>query len=60
LLDTGGLRDYYRCTVLHHPGQIPNEPSALERIEAELDIRLLPVWLQAWEINEWDLAIVGP
>lgn len=40
--------------------QVSNGPSTLERIEAELDARLLPVWLQAWEIDGWDLGIVGP
>lgn len=37
-----------------------NEPPTLERIEAEIDARLLSVWLQAWEIDSCDLAIVGP
>jgi hypothetical protein len=38
----------------------PGEPSTFERVEVELDARLLAVWLQAWEVDEWDLAIVGP
>jgi hypothetical protein len=31
-----------------------------DRIEAELDARLLPLWLHAWEIQGWDLTAVGP
>jgi hypothetical protein len=38
----------------------PNGCSTLEQIEAELDARLLEVWLQAWEIEGWDLEVVGP
>jgi hypothetical protein len=38
----------------------PQNPSILERVEAELDTRLLPAWLQAWEIEGWDIEVVGP
>jgi hypothetical protein len=38
----------------------PSEPATFARVEAELDARLLAVWLQAWEIDVWDLGILGP
>jgi hypothetical protein len=38
----------------------PDEPSTFGRVEAELDARLLAVWLKAWEIDAWDLEILGP
>lgn len=29
-------------------------------VEVDLDARLLPVWAEAWPVNEWDLETVAP
>ena len=36
------------------------EPSALDLFELDLDVRLLWVWLQAWEVEKWDQEIAAP
>jgi len=35
-------------------------PPGLDSLEVELDARLLSLWLQAWEVEEWDPEVVGP
>ena len=29
-------------------------------LELDLDTRLVSVWLQAWDVEEWDCQILGP
>ena len=36
------------------------EPSALELFELDLDVRLLAVWLQACEVEQWGPEIAAP
>jgi len=36
------------------------EPSALDLLELDLDVRLLALWLQAWEVEQWGTEIVAP
>jgi len=36
------------------------KPTALELLEVDLDARLLAVWLQLWDVEEWDSKVVGP
>lgn len=34
--------------------------SALELLELDLDVRILALWLQAWEVEQWETEIVAP
>lgn len=36
------------------------KPTTFDLIELDLDTRLVSVWLQAWEVEEWDCQILGP
>jgi hypothetical protein len=51
---------YTPSTELRERAAVSSRPPTIEQIEAELDARLLSVWLQAWETDEWDIGIVGP
>jgi hypothetical protein len=35
-------------------------PTATELLELDLDVRLLWVWFQAWEVEEWDASRIAP
>ena len=36
------------------------KPTTFDLLELDLDTRLVSVWLQAWEVEDWGSTILGP
>jgi hypothetical protein len=36
------------------------KPTALDLLEADLDARIVSLWVVAWEVEEWDSEVLGP
>ncbi len=37
-----------------------SEPTALDLLELDLDVRLVSVWVQAWGVEQWDPEVAAP
>jgi len=36
------------------------DPTPIQLLELDLDVRLLALWLEAWGVEEWDAQVVAP
>jgi hypothetical protein len=43
----------------NNPQSLPAEPSRIDLLELDIDLRLVDLWREAAEITEWNLDVVA-